>query len=89
MVWVDRGGTIGWQAAGIEPLRRDWSGLLPVPGDGRYEWDGFLPITALPSRGESSPRVRGDGEPLPVPERLPWKEAVHFTWADRTARRAS
>jgi len=48
MVWVDRTGTIGWQAAGIQPLRRNWSGLLPVPGDGRYEWDGYLPITALP-----------------------------------------
>ncbi|MBP1604311.1 MAG: peptidase penicillin amidase, partial [Acidobacteria bacterium] len=45
MVWVDRTGAIGWQAAGIQPLRRNWSGLLPVPGDGRFEWDGFLPIT--------------------------------------------
>ena len=49
MVWVDRKGTIGWQAAGIAPLR-SWSGLLPVPGDGRFEWDGYLPITALPRR---------------------------------------
>ena len=49
MVWVDRQGTIGWQAAGIQPIRRNWSGVLPVPGDGRYEWDGFLPITSLPS----------------------------------------
>src|SRR5262249_45977427 len=48
MIWADRRGTIGWQAAGIQPLRRNWSGLLPVPGDGRYEWDGYLPITALP-----------------------------------------
>jgi hypothetical protein len=31
MVWADRTGTIGWQAAGIQPLRRNWSGLLPVP----------------------------------------------------------
>ena len=50
MVWADRIGTIGWQAAGIQPLRRNWSGLLPVRGDGRYEWDGYLPIPALPSR---------------------------------------
>jgi penicillin G amidase len=27
---------------------RDFSGLVPVPGDGRYEWDGFLPIDELP-----------------------------------------
>ena len=48
MVWVDRQGNIGWQAAGIQPIRRNWSGILPVPGDGRYEWDGYLPITSLP-----------------------------------------
>jgi penicillin G amidase len=48
MVWADREGTIGWQPGGIAPIRRDFSGLVPVPGDGRYEWDGFLPIDELP-----------------------------------------
>jgi penicillin amidase len=35
-------------AAGLMPIR-SWSGLLPVPGDGRYEWKGFLPFAELPS----------------------------------------
>lgn len=48
MIWADRTGTIGWQAVGIAPIRRGWSGLVPVPGDGRYEWDGYLPITSKP-----------------------------------------
>ena len=48
MVWADKGGNIGWQAVGITPIRKNWSGLLPVPGDGRYEWKGFLPIRELP-----------------------------------------
>lgn len=48
MVWADRHGNIGWQAVGIVPLRPNWNGLLPVPGDGRFEWDGYLPIPALP-----------------------------------------
>src|SRR5690606_26571296 len=48
MVWADRAGNIGYQAAGIQPRRRNWSGLLPVPGDGRYEWDGYHPIRLLP-----------------------------------------
>ena len=39
---------IGYQAVGIAPQRPNWSGLVPVPGDGRYEWDGYLPIKALP-----------------------------------------
>jgi penicillin amidase len=48
MVWADRDGNIGWQAVGIAPIRRTWSGLVPVPGDGRYEWDGYLPIKSKP-----------------------------------------
>ncbi|MBL4727778.1 MAG: penicillin acylase family protein, partial [Gammaproteobacteria bacterium] len=34
MIWADRDGNIGWQAVGIAPLRRNFSGLVPVPGDG-------------------------------------------------------
>jgi penicillin amidase len=48
MVWAGRDGTIGWQSVGIAPVRGNWSGLVPVPGDGRYEWDGFLPIAEKP-----------------------------------------
>ncbi len=48
MVWADRDGHIGWQAVGLAPRRRGWDGLLPVPGDGRYEWDGFLAAWDLP-----------------------------------------
>lgn len=49
MVWADREGNIGWQVVGLAPLRKGWNGLLPVPGDGRFEWQGFLPVLELPS----------------------------------------
>ena len=48
MVYADTAGNIGWQPAGLTPVRRNWSGLLPVPGDGEYEWSGFLPFARLP-----------------------------------------
>ena len=48
MVWADKQGNIGWQAVGVVPLRPNWNGLVPVPGDGRFEWDGYLPIHELP-----------------------------------------
>ena len=48
MVWADIDKNIGYQAVGVSPIRPNWSGLVPVPGDGRYEWDGYLPIKALP-----------------------------------------
>ena len=82
MVWADRSGTIGWQAAGIQPLRRNWSGLLPVPGDGRYEWDGFLPITALPHEVNPSRGFVVTANHYLFPNDYPWQEALHYTWAD-------
>lgn len=49
LIYADVDGNIGWVAAGLTPVRRGWSGLLPVPGaEGRYEWQGFLPLSELP-----------------------------------------
>lgn len=51
LVYADRAGNIGWVAAGLAPIRKNWTGLLPVPGDtGEYEWSGFLPGLANPRR---------------------------------------
>jgi penicillin amidase len=47
MIYADVDGNIGWIASGYMP-RRSWSGLLPVPGDGRFEWNGFVPVGSLP-----------------------------------------
>ncbi|HEX8274476.1 MAG TPA: penicillin acylase family protein [Longimicrobiaceae bacterium] len=82
MVWADRRGNIGWQAAGIAPVRRTWSGLLPVPGDGRYEWDGFLPVRQLP--GAANPRAGflATANENNVPAGYPHNDAVTLTWAD-------
>jgi penicillin amidase len=82
MVWADRRGNIGYQAAGIQPLRRNWSGLLPVPGDGRYEWDGYLPITALPNAYNPASGFFVTANHYLMPNDYPWKDAMHFTWAD-------
>jgi penicillin G amidase len=48
LVYADVDGNIGWQVAGLTPVRKGWSGLLPVPGAGAYEWQGFLPFSELP-----------------------------------------
>jgi len=47
LVYADVDGNIGWIAAGLMPLRR-WTGTLPVPGTGGYEWSGYLPFDSLP-----------------------------------------
>lgn len=48
-VYADAQGNIGWMASGLAPKRPNWDGLLPVPGDGRYEWGGFWRGDELPS----------------------------------------
>ncbi len=48
LVYADVDGNIGWVAAGMTPVRKGWSGLIPVPGNGQYEWQGFLPLRDLP-----------------------------------------
>ncbi|RJT27224.1 penicillin acylase family protein [Mesorhizobium waimense] len=55
-VYADTSNTIAWRPAGAMPLRKNWDGLLPVPGDGRFEWDGYLcpekgPSVVNPTRG--------------------------------------
>ena len=82
MVWVDRQGTIGWQAAGIQPIRRNWSGVLPVPGDGRYEWDGFLPITSLPSEVNPGRGFIATANNFLMPKAYPYKDLLQVTWSD-------
>lgn len=82
MVWADRDGTIGWQAAGIQPIRRGWSGVLPVPGDGRYEWDGYLPITSLPHEVNPARGFIATANNFLLPPDYPYQDLLHVTWSD-------
>ncbi len=82
MVWADRKGDIGWQAVGIAPVRRDFSGLVAVPGDGSYEWDGYLPIDQKPSlHNPASGMIITANENVTPPEYGRW-DAIGYSWAD-------
>jgi penicillin amidase len=49
-VYADVDGNIGYQMAGLVPLRAKGQGLVPSPGwTGEYEWKGFVPFDELPS----------------------------------------
>ena len=82
MIWADRDGNIGLQAVGIAPIRRNFSGLVPVPGDGRYEWDGYLPIKAKPH--EYNPArgyIETSNSNYTAPD-FPYLDAIAYTWTD-------
>ena len=82
MVWADRAGNIGWQAVGIAPIRRNFSGLVPVPGDGRYEWDGYLPITEKPHVLNPTKGFFATANQNVTPEDYNHWDAIGFSWAD-------
>jgi penicillin amidase len=82
MVWAGRDGTIGWQAVGIAPIRRGFSGLVPVPGDGRYEWDGYLPIEAKPHVVNPEEGYFATANNDLIPRDFPYMDAIGYAWSD-------
>jgi penicillin amidase len=81
-VFGDRAGDVGWAAFGLAPVRPNWDGLMPVPGDGRYEWAGFLPHEDLP---ESKNPARGwfaTANALNLPPG--YAHTTSFEWANRS-----
>lgn len=82
-VYADTAGNIGWVAGGMAPRRPNWDGLLPVPGDGRYEWQGFLPGEKLPHVLNPKKGWFATANEMNLPEDYPYKEAkLGFEWPD-------
>jgi penicillin amidase len=82
MIWADTAGNIGWQTVGIIPIRKNFSGLVPVPGDGRYEWQGYLPIKERPHLFNPSKGFFATAnQNVTAADYTHW-DAVGYTWAD-------
>ena len=81
-IWADKDRNIGYQAAVIAPERPNFSGLVPVPGDGRYEWGGFLPIPELPHVLNPEKGFYNTSNDFQVPPGYAHMEVVHRVWAD-------
>ncbi|MGY6633696.1 MAG: penicillin acylase family protein [Alkalilacustris sp.] len=80
-VWADTGGTIAWMAAGRMPRRTGWRGLVPVPGDGRYDWDGQIPPEDLPLSIDPSEGFVQSANEMNLPPDWPHDRApVGFEW---------
>ena len=82
-VYADVKGNIGWVPGGLAPKRPNWDGLLPVPGDGRYEWSGFwrgdqLPFTYNPKQGWFA-----SANQMNLPDNYPYRERkLGFEWTN-------
>jgi len=82
MIWADKKGNIGWQAVGIIPIRKNFSGYVPVPGDGRYEWEGYLPIKERPHLLNPAKGFFATANNNVTPNNYTRWDAVGYTWAD-------
>ncbi|MEY4930050.1 MAG: hypothetical protein RI909_774 [Bacteroidota bacterium] len=82
MIWIDKKGDIGWQTVGVAPIRKNWDGLVPVPGDGRYEWSGYLPIKSLPHVYNPDKGFWATANENLVPFNYAHRNAVGWGWAD-------
>lgn len=83
LVYADVKGNVGWAASGRAPVRKNWDGLFPVPGDGRYEWQGFLGKDMLPSVLNPGEGFFATANEYNLPQGYPAEERkVAFEWTD-------
>jgi len=78
IVYADTQGNIGEYSTGLAPIR-SWTGLLPVPGDGNYEWSGFVPNQALPHSFNPPAGFVATANHKMIPDDYPY--AVGYEWA--------
>jgi len=85
IVYADVQGNIGWAASGRVPKRKNWDGLMPVPGDGRYEWDGFQGKDVLPSVLNPAEGYFATANEMNLPPGYPNEQnKIAFEWNDRS-----
>ena len=81
-VYADVEGNIGWIVGAMTPRRENWDGLLPVPGNGTYEWQ-FLDRADLPSEYNPERGWVATANEMNLPEDFPYEEhRIGFEWAD-------
>jgi penicillin amidase len=82
-VYADIEGNIGYKPAGLFPRRPNWDGLMPVPGDGRYEWDGHFDMDVLPVEFNPARGFNGSANSMNLPGDYPIeKYATAFEWVE-------
>lgn len=88
-VYADVKGNIAWVPGGLAPIRPNWDGLLPVPGDGRHEWAGFLAGDQLPGAFNPAQGWFASANEMNLPLGYPYQQhKLGFEWpsGDRHAR---
>jgi penicillin amidase len=78
-VYADVDGNIGYHAAGKLPIRRNYSGDVPVDGaSGDFEWDGYIPFDELPSAWNPPSGLIVTANQNPFPASYPYRVNGNF-----------
>ena len=78
IVYADIDGNIGEHSTGLAPLRKTWTGLLPVPGAAEYEWSGYVPNSELPHTFNPNDGFVATANHKMIPENYSYN--VGFEW---------
>jgi len=82
MAYADVDGNIGWFGCSIAPIRSNWNGLLPVPGNGEYEWQGFLDTKNLPRTLNPAAGFFASANQYNIPHGYPFTGISAHEWAE-------
>ena len=81
-VYADTDGNIGYKPAGLFPKRTNWDGLLPVPGDGRFEWQGYFDMDVLPEEYNPKRGFTGSANSMNLPADYPIERyQIGYEWS--------
>jgi penicillin amidase len=80
--YADVDGNHGWQVIGFAPVRRKGDGLMPVPGDGRYDWIGMRDFRALPSEYNPAKGWFASANQNNLPQGWPRERIPAFSFRD-------
>ena len=82
MVWADKYGDIGWQAVGIAPIRKTHSGLVPVSGNGNFEWEDYIEIIEKPNIFNPEKGYIATANQNVTPDDYDRWDVIGYDWAD-------
>jgi penicillin amidase len=80
--YADIEGNTGWHSIGHAPIRPAHDGLLPAPGDGRYDWTGIQPIENMANVYNPEKGWFATANQMNLPEDYPADRIMSFSWRD-------
>lgn len=80
IVYADVDGNIGEHSVGMAPVRKNFTGTMPLPGNGGYEWTGWVPVPELPHQFNPARGFVVTANQRMTAQDFPYK--VGFEWSE-------